>query len=215
MGEAQAACKIDGVWFVGGADGQVSVAQGPKSAFRSHFPRSSSYAPIADIERLELRSAMHIITADNYHEADDAVRDILMMYVDLADATAGFGHNADANIRFDPFTFVDAEVEGGDRYHYVDIDLLRAGSAIAILCAFYDVWIEEQKLKQHPLTKRFQAAVDEKRLRRFSDIEGVITEAIARNHAPIEDQWIEKAVGPIYRKYVLSFFARLAKQDRS
>lgn len=158
---------------------------------------------------------MHIVGADNYHEANDAVRDILMMYVDLADATAGFGHNADVHVRFDPFKFVDAEVDDADRYHYVDIDLLRAGSAVAILCAFYDLWLEEQEVEQQTLTKRFQAAVDEKRFSRFPDIESVIAEAIARNSAPIEDLWMNQAVAPIYRTYVLGFFARLAKRGRS
>ncbi|HEV2079043.1 MAG TPA: hypothetical protein VGR19_03975, partial [Allosphingosinicella sp.] len=83
------------------------------------------------------------------------------------------------------------------------------------MCAFYNLWTEEQELGGHPLTKRFQAAVDEGRLSRFPDIEGVIAEAIRRNCAPIEDLWIEDAVAPIYRKYVLGFFARLAQQDRS
>ncbi|BBI21625.1 hypothetical protein J7348_13635 [Qipengyuania flava] len=157
---------------------------------------------------------MHIIKSDNYEEAEDAVRDILMMYVDLAHSTAGFGHNADVYIRFDPLKFVDAEVEDTGCY-YVDLELLRAGSAIAILCAFYNVWVEEQEVDGHPMTNRFQVAVDEGRLSRFADIAGVIAEAIRRKGAPLEDQWIEEAVAPLYRKYVVGFFARLAKQDRS
>jgi hypothetical protein len=157
---------------------------------------------------------MHVIGKHNYEEALDAVRDILMTYVDLADATAGFGHNANVYVRFDPLKFVDAMVEDEGVY-FVDLDLLRAGSAIVILCAFYNVWIEEQELDGHPLTREFQAAVGEGRLARFPDIEGVITEAIRRNGAPLEDQWIEEAVAPIYRKYVLGFFAKLATEDRS
>ncbi len=154
---------------------------------------------------------MHIIHAENYDEAADAVRDVLMTYVDLVDATNGFGHNADAYIRFDPFKFVDAEVENSST-HYADLELLRSGSAIAILCAFYNLWIEEQELGGHPFTKRFQVAVDEGRLSRFPDIEAVVAEAIGRNCAPIEDLWIEGAVAPIYQKYVLGFFVRLAQQ---
>ncbi len=137
-----------------------------------------------------------------------------MTYVDLAHATAGFGHNADVYVRFDPLKFVDAEADDPGT-HYVDLELLRSGSAVAILCAFYNIWTEEQELDGHPLTMRFQAAVDEGRLSRFPDIEGVIVEAIRRNGAPIEDLWIEDAVAPIYRKYVLSLFARLAERDRS
>jgi hypothetical protein len=157
---------------------------------------------------------MHVIGEHNYEEALDAVRDVLMTYVDLADSTAGFGHNADAYIRFDPLKFVDAEVENAG-YYYVDLDLLREGSAIAILCAFYNVWTEEREIDGNPLTKEFQAAIVEGRLARFPDIEGVITEAIRRNGARLEDQWIEEAVAPIYRKYVLGYFARLAVEDRS
>lgn len=157
---------------------------------------------------------MHIIDASNYHDAEDALRDILMTYVDLADHTGGFGHNADVYVRFNPLKFVDAQLDD-DSYYYVDLELLQAGSAIAILCAFYNLWNEEQELNGHPLTRHFQTAVDEGRLSRFPDIEGVIAEAILRNCAPFEDSWMEEAVMPIYRKYVLGFFARLASQDRS
>lgn len=65
---------------------------------------------------------MRLINHTNYLEAEEAVRDILMMYVDLADHTAGFGHAADIYIRFDPFEFIDAEIEG-EGYYYVDLDL--------------------------------------------------------------------------------------------
>ncbi len=157
---------------------------------------------------------MHVIGKHNYDEATDAIRDILMTYVDLVEHTAGFSHNADVYVRFDPIKFVDADVEDEGVY-YVDLDLLRAGSAIAILCAFYNIWSEEQELDGHPLTRDFQAAVGEGRLARFPDIEGVITEAILRNGSSLEDQWMNEAVAPIYRKYVLGFFARLAKEDRS
>jgi len=81
---------------------------------------------------------MHIVGEGNYQEAVNAVRDILMTYVDLAEATEGFSHNADVYVRFDPLKFVDAEVEDKGTY-YVDLELLRAGSAVAILCAFYNI----------------------------------------------------------------------------
>jgi hypothetical protein len=169
---------------------------------------------MADIRPFSYGRLMHIINAANYEEAADAVRDILMTYVDLVDATRGFGHNADVYVRFDPLKFIDAEVEDTGRY-YVDLELLRSGSAVAILCAFYNLWTEEQELDGHPDTKRFQVAVEEGRLSRFPDIESVIAEAIRRNCATIEDLWIDHAVAPIYRKHVLGFFARLAQQDRS
>ena len=52
-------------------------------------------------------------------------------------------------------------------------------------------------------------------MRAFSDIEKVIREAVKRNFMPIEDEWFEAAVVPIYRKYVLGYFSLLAGSDRS
>jgi hypothetical protein len=156
---------------------------------------------------------MHVITAENYEEAQDAVRDILMLYVDLADSTEGFGHGADVYVRFDPLRFVDAEGDGTPIY-YVDLDLLRAGSAVAVVCAFYDLWSEEQNLQGHPLAERYEAALEEGKLSAFPDIEEVLRSAISRDRMPLDDPWFEQAVVPIYRKYVLGLFRRLAASDR-
>lgn len=158
-------------------------------------------------------ACMHVIGGENYLEAAEAIRDILMLYVDLTDTTAGFGHNADVHIRFDPIKFVDAEVKT-DGYYYVDLDLLRAGSAIAIVCVFYDLWSEEQPLSGNSMSARYEIALSNGRLARFPDIETVLREAIARNQMPLDDPWFERALIPIYRKYVLEFFARLASTDR-
>lgn len=155
---------------------------------------------------------MHVITGDNYEEAVDAVRDILMMYVDMASSYEGFGHASDVYVRFDPLKFVDAETDG--KAHYVDLDLLRAGSAIAILYFFYDLWCEDQRLSG-PHIQRQESALNEGWLCAFPDIENVVREAIARDYMPIEDQWFDEAVVPIYRKYVLGLFERLAASDRS
>ncbi|PKP87302.1 MAG: hypothetical protein CVT78_09275 [Alphaproteobacteria bacterium HGW-Alphaproteobacteria-17] len=156
---------------------------------------------------------MHVIDSENYLEAAEAVRDILMLYVDLADSTAGFGHGADWSIRFDPIKFVDSGVKT-DGYHYVDIDLLQEGSAIAIICVFYDLWCEDQPLQGHPVSERYEVALSEGRLARFPDIEVILREALVRNQMPSDDPWFERALIPIYRKYVLGFFARLACADR-
>ncbi|RYY23921.1 MAG: hypothetical protein EOP62_18720 [Sphingomonadales bacterium] len=156
---------------------------------------------------------MHIINRDNYGEANEAIRDILMMYVDLASATEGFGHAAAVHIRFDPLHYVDADA-AADGYHYVDLELLRSGSAIAILCAFYDLWCEEQSLDGHPNTLRYQEALERGRLSGFPDVEAIIREAIKRNDMPVEDPWLDAAVLPIYRNYVLAFFNKLSVSDR-
>lgn len=156
---------------------------------------------------------MHTVTASNHEEAVGAIRHILFMYVDLAQSWQGFGHNSGTADKFDAIRFVDADTDG--QASYVDLDLLRAGSAIAILCQFYDIWSEEGDLTGNIFLADYQAAVDAGRLAAFPDIEAVIRKALARDPMPLEDPWFDDAVIPIYRKYVLGFFARLAASDRS
>jgi hypothetical protein len=155
---------------------------------------------------------VHLITNDNHEEAADALRDILMMYVDMAAGYAGFGHASDVYVRFDRLKFVDAEDDG--KAAYVDLKLLRAGSAVAIMCFFYDLWCEDQHLSG-PHVRRYEEALEQGRLRSFPDIEQVLREAISRRYIPFEDDWFEEAVSPIYRKHVLGYFQSLAQRDRS
>lgn len=155
---------------------------------------------------------MHLITKDNCEEAADAIRDILMMYVDMAVNYEGFGHSSDCYIRFDRLKFVDAKDDGNA--FYVDLDLLRAGSAIATLCFFYDLWCEEHSLSGAH-TKQYEEAIMQGRLRAFSDIEDVLKEAVRREFVALEDDWFEAAVAPIYRKYVQGYFKALGEKDRS
>ncbi len=157
---------------------------------------------------------MHMIGSKNYPEALDAIRDILMLYVDLVDNTQGFGHAADTCIRFDRLKFVDAQVEQ-DGYYYVDLELLRAGSAIAIVCIFYDLWCEGQSLSGHPASACYEVAIGSGRLSHFPDIEAVLRDAVARKFMSLDDPWFDQVLTPIYRKYVLGFFDRLAQADRS
>jgi hypothetical protein len=69
---------------------------------------------------------MHLITSDNYEEALDAVRDILIMYAEMAYAYEAFGHASGVYARFDALKFIDAETDG--KAYYVDMDLLRTTS---------------------------------------------------------------------------------------
>ena len=156
---------------------------------------------------------MHLITSKNYLEAAEAIRDILMMYVGMADDYGGFGHASDVCIRFDPLRFIDAETD--DKAYYVDLNLLRSGSAVAILCAYYDLWAEEDRVYGHLGNERYQAALDGGRFSAFPDIEAVIREALSRGEMAADDPWFDEAATPIYRKYVRGFFRRLASADRS
>ena len=50
---------------------------------------------------------MHVITKENYEEANQAIRDILFLFKELADGYHGFGHAADYGLRFHPLKFLD------------------------------------------------------------------------------------------------------------
>ncbi len=158
---------------------------------------------------------MHIVTKDNYEEAQDAIRDILMMFVEMAESTSGFSHAVDVHIRFDPLKFVDAEVAAD--VVWIDIDLLRSGSALAILAFFYDMWCEFDAVDvPDPAGNdlRYKVAVETRRLHHLADVEAVVREALSRNQMAQDDPWFDRAVQPIYRKYVLGYFRRLSEMDR-
>lgn len=155
---------------------------------------------------------MHVVTEENYLEAAEAIGDILAMYVGMADDYEGFGHSSDAFVRFDLLRFVDATTDG--KAYYVDLELLRAGSAMVILCRYYNLWLEEQSLRGGLHNERYEAALNEGRLAAFSDIEAVLREAIARCDILMNDPWFEAVVAPIYGKYVQTFFRHLAGCNR-
>lgn len=104
---------------------------------------------------------VHSITRENYSEALDAIGDILLLHVDMAEPYSGFGHAADINVRFDPLKFVDAELINPAGYApLVDLGLLRTGSAVAILCSLYDEWCEFEAV----VGRRFKDAIQAGRL---------------------------------------------------
>ena len=100
---------------------------------------------------------MHVVNQENSRGAVDAVRDILVMYVNVAE-DGRINHNADWPIRFDPLMYVDA-VQDSERTYYVDMDLLRAGSALAMVARYFSAWSEEQGVHAWEDTERYAAAV--------------------------------------------------------
>lgn len=155
---------------------------------------------------------MHTVTLENHEEAQEATRDILKMFVDMAESYSGFGHLVDIALRFDPLKFVDAEV--APEVAWVDIDLLRSGSAVAVLASLYDLWCEFEAVDVPHRGSRQKQAIEAGRLHHFPDIEAVAREALRRNRMPLEDPWFEEVVQPIYRKHVLGYFRRLSELDR-
>ncbi|MBP2158779.1 MULTISPECIES: hypothetical protein [Asticcacaulis] len=151
---------------------------------------------------------MHIVTQENYEEATDAIRDIFMMYHDMT-GYSGFGHSNTVYLRFDPLRFIDAQSD--EKAFYVDMDLLRTGSAIAFLSHLFDTWLGGEITFA---SKAQRQALEAGRLAAFPDIEAVAREALTRGHMPLEDGWFDEALQPIYRKYVLAFFKDLSECDR-
>lgn len=154
---------------------------------------------------------MHLITRDNYSEAADAVRDILMMYVDLAGDQV-FIHNVDVHIRFDPLKFVDARPDTTDTY-YVDLDLLQAGSALAIVALFHTFWEEERGGYAGRRTEEFKQAILGGRLAHLPDIEAVLLEFLNGEHMDMNDPWFDDATKALIEARVIPFFRGLVPRE--
>lgn len=151
---------------------------------------------------------MHVVNQGNLGEAIDAVRDVLVMYVNVAED--GFiPHNADWAIRFDPLMYVDA-VQDSERAYYVDMDLLRAGSAMAMVARYFSAWSEEQGVHAWKDTERYAAAVAAGRLAHLPEIEAVLVEHLSGRHAAADDPWFDEVTPALCETYVRSYFSRLA-----
>ena len=80
------------------------------------------------------------ITLTGQVAAEGALRDILFLYAEMVERYGGFGHGIDTGY-FAPLDFVDARLATGERLA-LDLDLLRNGAAIALLCAIVDWMVE-------------------------------------------------------------------------
>lgn len=69
---------------------------------------------------------------------EQARQDILAMYADLVRSYGGFGHNINVG-NFDVFRLLDGPIlEKAE----IDVNFLRSGAAIALLCLLSDAWNE-------------------------------------------------------------------------
>ena len=150
---------------------------------------------------------MQVVNQENSRGAVDAVRDILLMYVNMAEE--GFiPHNADWPIRFDPLMYVDA-VQDSERTFYVDMDLLHAGSALAMVARYFSAWSEEQGVHAWKDTERYAEAVSAGRLAHLPEIEAVLVEHLSGRHAAPDDPWFDEVTPALCETYVRSYFRRL------
>jgi len=150
---------------------------------------------------------MHVVTQENSRGAVDAVRDILLMYVNVAED--GFiAHNADWPIRFDPLMYVDA-VQDHAQTFYVDMDLLRAGSALAMVARYFSAWSEALGVHAWKDTERYAAAVAAGRLAHLPGIEAVLVEHLSGRHAAPDDPWFDQVTPALCETCVRRYFRRL------
>ncbi|MEO0468724.1 MAG: hypothetical protein AAF206_03815 [Bacteroidota bacterium] len=148
------------------------------------------------------------ITEDNYQEAQDAIRDILYMYVDLIESYGGFGHNIERG-KFSPLDFVDAPILEPEGYTFgIDILLLQSGSAIALLCTLSDAWDEYETwdVKNWPTVSLIKEANDAERFTHLPMIQEAFNLAFGSDEEAFREQLTR-----VYKKYVCSYFSKLAK----
>ncbi|WP_189088808.1 hypothetical protein [Deinococcus ruber] len=134
------------------------------------------------------------------------MRDILFAYVEMVDKWKGFGHDVLTG-SFDPYKYIDVESEIEDENM---LTLLRAGSAIVLLCGIYNLWNESEDIN-HPFAFRLRDAVMAKRLWRFPDIEDVILGVFERK-LRWDDLWLYENLPAIYERYVADYFEQLSKR---
>ena len=151
----------------------------------------------------------HVLTQENHPEALEAVRDILLMFTEVAEDRM-FIHGAEYGIRFDPLKFVDAVQDTAASY-YLDVDLLRTGSALVIFAAFYTGWTEERGVHAFEDTERYMEAVRAGRLRHVPDVERVLIEFFEGRHSAPDDPWFDQESARLCSAHVQSYFSRLAE----
>ncbi|MEF2279541.1 hypothetical protein V3W47_14690 [Deinococcus sp. YIM 134068] len=148
------------------------------------------------------------VTWHNTEETHATIRDILFMYVEMAES-GGFFHNIDTG-SFDALRFVDAELDVGPHHAPpVDLDLLRMGSAINLLCRLNDCWVEHDTIEL-PENDFFREAVRDGKFLHLPDIEVLLVETFSRSSSELEG-WLDEQLRFIYERHVLAYFARLSR----
>ena len=148
-----------------------------------------------------------IINNEFMYEAHDAVREIVMLYVGLAEE-GRFMHNIDAEGRFDCLRFVDAEAD--PKAYWCDMELLRTGSAIAFLCILVTRWEEMDGPGQLYLPPEYRGAVEQGRLHHTPDVEALIRSVLERDEVDRDEPWLREGLDAVLRTHVRGFFRRLA-----
>ena len=148
------------------------------------------------------------ITTENLEVTNDAIRDILFMYVDLIESYEGFGHNIERG-KFKAIDFIDARVVEPEGYTFaLDETLLYPGAAISLLCEISDAWDEYETwdVKNWPLIYEIKVAYEANRFSHMPEIEKAITLGFGDNEEIFREQ-----LKVVYEMHVCSYFKKLVK----
>lgn len=149
------------------------------------------------------------IDHSNYGQANQAIRDILFMFVDMLESYGGFGSDLDTG-SFDPFVFARAYVdERPGESLSIDQHLLVSGAAIAVLCGMLDAWQQEDPdlVPKTPWLKRAAELLQDEALADYPDLEQAIRVGLTDGDA------MQDLLPQICAKYVRGYFTRFIEPD--
>jgi hypothetical protein len=143
-------------------------------------------------------------SSDFLFELRSATRDVLGMYWDMVTTYSGFGHSVDTgSLNF--LRFVDLPVEQADPSILEELQLVRIGSAIAILCQVDDSWLEYDTFPaDSPYYRGIAEALESGRLAHLPEFETAVRAGLASFAS------FRAAANPLYEKYVVGYFQYLA-----
>ena len=90
------------------------------------------------------------------------------------------------------------------------MELLRTGSAIALLCILVTNWEEMDEPGPLYLQPHHREAVEQGRLRHTPDVEALIHSVLERDEVDPNEPWLREGLEAILRTHVRGFFRQLA-----
>jgi hypothetical protein len=143
-------------------------------------------------------------SSDFLSDLRSATRDVLGMYWDMVTTYSGFGHSADTgSLNF--LRFIDLPIEQADPSILKELQLVRIGSAIAILCQVADSWLEHDTFPaDFPYYRAIAEALESGRLAHLPEFESAVRAGLASFAS------FRAAAQPLYDKYVVGYFQYLA-----
>ena len=138
-------------------------------------------------------------------DVEESIRHILFMYRDLIESYGGFGHDIDTGLgRFDAPAVI--HLVSGDDIQPRDLELLRIGAAVALLCDLSDAWDEAgDPADGGPRLDAARDALNHGKFQPFPEIAKAFELGFGRDETAFREQ-----LAVVYERYVRGYFAQLA-----